>query len=601
MHIGLVTTASAHLVTHENRPVAIRSQIYDVLVQCHNQSSHGGRDKTSAHVRRYYSWIPKELIARFVKVCPLCNARRTANKAYFADAENGFYPVQTIGETSPSNALTPRRKMQELVVPSPPAQFFHQMQMAGPSCGVVSPSYRSATGYEEIIQQAHASAANAAYQAQFGYPPEMQEHQAQQYAAIQQYYMSQQQPVYQEAPELVYGESASLQRRTSTASRSSNSDSPPLATPTHDGHHHVPHYYIQEGAEEAYIEAKHMNVKQQDVDYFSGKMPQQTPERARPSSHHTSPDWANILISPSPARQLQYDSHSFESPVAAGKSKIKPPSLNLAAISNASSFANQYSPSLLTGAMQETHLHSAQQSPFFPMPMPSAAIMSVPMLMERNQSIDRQQAWFPMEGAEDQQQQYEMRSLDVERVSSALVALQEEEESPENALAKIEEECNAVPMLQQPRPQQLQAPAILRSDYCYSAPLPEEEYAGVEDGATSTEMKRRSSAYATMQMQQQQMFDFYVSGQHLRPGTAPPTQPIHEAEHEEARQEESNENEAQRQFTNFFNLSPPEAVARPKSAYPALENQMQVQQMTAPSNAFLRPQAFPYLDMPASA
>lgn len=74
----LVTTAHAQIVTHENRPVAVKEQIYDVLVQCHSQCSHGGRDKTSNQVRRYYSWIPKELIARFVKSCPLCNARRTA-------------------------------------------------------------------------------------------------------------------------------------------------------------------------------------------------------------------------------------------------------------------------------------------------------------------------------------------------------------------------------------------------------------------------------------------------------------------------------------------------------------------------------------------
>lgn len=72
----LVTTAHAQVVIHENRPVAVKEQIYDVLVQCHAQCSHGGRDKTSNQVRRYYSWIPKELIARFVKACPMCQTRR---------------------------------------------------------------------------------------------------------------------------------------------------------------------------------------------------------------------------------------------------------------------------------------------------------------------------------------------------------------------------------------------------------------------------------------------------------------------------------------------------------------------------------------------
>jgi hypothetical protein len=40
-----------YVVTHDKRPVAVKEQIYDVLVYCHGQASHGGRDKTSAMVR----------------------------------------------------------------------------------------------------------------------------------------------------------------------------------------------------------------------------------------------------------------------------------------------------------------------------------------------------------------------------------------------------------------------------------------------------------------------------------------------------------------------------------------------------------------------
>lgn len=90
----LVTTSQAQIVTHENRPVAVREQIYDVLVQCHSQCSHGGRDKTSNQVRRYYSWIPKELIARFVKACPLCNARRSAKSG---SASAGLAALTALG------------------------------------------------------------------------------------------------------------------------------------------------------------------------------------------------------------------------------------------------------------------------------------------------------------------------------------------------------------------------------------------------------------------------------------------------------------------------------------------------------------------------
>lgn len=55
----LVSTPHANIVAHENRPVAVKDQIYSILVGCHGDASHGGRDKTSAQVRRYYSWLPK--------------------------------------------------------------------------------------------------------------------------------------------------------------------------------------------------------------------------------------------------------------------------------------------------------------------------------------------------------------------------------------------------------------------------------------------------------------------------------------------------------------------------------------------------------------
>lgn len=60
------------VVLHENRPVAVKTQIYDILCYCHRLCDHGGRDRTTAAVRAHFSWIPKELVARFVKVCPKC-------------------------------------------------------------------------------------------------------------------------------------------------------------------------------------------------------------------------------------------------------------------------------------------------------------------------------------------------------------------------------------------------------------------------------------------------------------------------------------------------------------------------------------------------
>ncbi|KAI6118450.1 hypothetical protein F5141DRAFT_1000018, partial [Pisolithus sp. B1] len=67
------------VVLHENRPVAILEQMYEVLCYCHGSAQHGGRDKTCAVVREHYSWVPKELVAQFVKVCPTCLLKRTGN------------------------------------------------------------------------------------------------------------------------------------------------------------------------------------------------------------------------------------------------------------------------------------------------------------------------------------------------------------------------------------------------------------------------------------------------------------------------------------------------------------------------------------------
>ena len=53
----LVSTQVAHIVIHENKPVAVKEQLYDVLVQCHGQANHGGRDKTAGQVTSLFFWF----------------------------------------------------------------------------------------------------------------------------------------------------------------------------------------------------------------------------------------------------------------------------------------------------------------------------------------------------------------------------------------------------------------------------------------------------------------------------------------------------------------------------------------------------------------
>ncbi|KEF63874.1 uncharacterized protein A1O9_01852 [Exophiala aquamarina CBS 119918] len=92
-------------ICHEGKPVAVREKLFKILTKAHKQCQHGGRDKTSAHVRRTYSWqvdgsskfpfprltglfrVPKELISRFVKLCPTCQVRRGPNRNSPPDSE----------------------------------------------------------------------------------------------------------------------------------------------------------------------------------------------------------------------------------------------------------------------------------------------------------------------------------------------------------------------------------------------------------------------------------------------------------------------------------------------------------------------------------
>ncbi|OAD74702.1 hypothetical protein PHYBLDRAFT_167051 [Phycomyces blakesleeanus NRRL 1555(-)] len=77
----LVSCGGNSYIYHDDKPVATREDIYGILLCAHNESRHGGRDKTSVLVRQRYSWIPKELIARFVRSCPVCILKRNGSQS----------------------------------------------------------------------------------------------------------------------------------------------------------------------------------------------------------------------------------------------------------------------------------------------------------------------------------------------------------------------------------------------------------------------------------------------------------------------------------------------------------------------------------------
>ena len=89
------------VVLHDKRPVAIKEHLYDVLCYCHAIARHGGRDKTCATLRLHYSWVPKELTAKFVKACPTCTLKRSGNPdllSQFSQTAAPYMPPPVVSE-----------------------------------------------------------------------------------------------------------------------------------------------------------------------------------------------------------------------------------------------------------------------------------------------------------------------------------------------------------------------------------------------------------------------------------------------------------------------------------------------------------------------
>jgi hypothetical protein len=45
--------------SRSNVPCAARGMIYDIILDSHISTAHGGRDKTFGHVKQRWAWVPK--------------------------------------------------------------------------------------------------------------------------------------------------------------------------------------------------------------------------------------------------------------------------------------------------------------------------------------------------------------------------------------------------------------------------------------------------------------------------------------------------------------------------------------------------------------
>ena len=71
-----VIPATQTVLLHEGSLVALQEQLYDLLCFAHGTVNHGGRDKTLTALRKYYTWVPKEIVAQFTISCPTCRMRK---------------------------------------------------------------------------------------------------------------------------------------------------------------------------------------------------------------------------------------------------------------------------------------------------------------------------------------------------------------------------------------------------------------------------------------------------------------------------------------------------------------------------------------------
>ncbi|KAF9463337.1 hypothetical protein BDZ94DRAFT_1259110 [Collybia nuda] len=118
------------VMLHDGRIVAVREQIYEILCYSHGITKHGGRDKTFSSVRKYYSWVPKELVAQFTKACPSCLMKKCGlSKDVQADSivgeEESALPalrdfLRNLGKSMPAENMRFDQQLPSLDLPSVP-------------------------------------------------------------------------------------------------------------------------------------------------------------------------------------------------------------------------------------------------------------------------------------------------------------------------------------------------------------------------------------------------------------------------------------------------------------------------------------------------
>ncbi|CAF4559389.1 unnamed protein product, partial [Didymodactylos carnosus] len=62
--------------TKSKKPICVYESLFNIIKECHEAVSHGGRDKTLTEVNSHYSWVPKIVIEIYLKTCVACQVRK---------------------------------------------------------------------------------------------------------------------------------------------------------------------------------------------------------------------------------------------------------------------------------------------------------------------------------------------------------------------------------------------------------------------------------------------------------------------------------------------------------------------------------------------
>lgn len=76
----LLSAPEGDFVLHEDKKVVLRSDLFDTVSAAHVAVEHGGRDKTYTELRKHSSYVPKEVVVLFIRLCPTCGGKRKTVK-----------------------------------------------------------------------------------------------------------------------------------------------------------------------------------------------------------------------------------------------------------------------------------------------------------------------------------------------------------------------------------------------------------------------------------------------------------------------------------------------------------------------------------------